>query len=603
MSEVVAADGRVTPDWLLYLPVAKAVELADGRLEIEGIASDESVDLEAEIVKASGLLDTLPILEERGVIDWDHGRIIGVVDKARLIPVEEAQKRFPELKEWFGRDYQGRWVFYLHGWIDAPLPDEPENKALLDARHALKSGHRLGFSVSGGRVRRGQTKGPDGRVYPSTEQAVLTRVALTPCPINTNTVARLAKSLSAALQEPQGDEPVVVVAKGVMEAGSGTEHAAFTGGRAVTRESLHGAVEDTLWTCPLCALGRRTATRQRQPPTCPVCGGEMVRVRRRRRGGPVRKGLSPEGHRAPGTALSSIAYNLTAQQEDNMSTWHELQKGVAHLAQLLGIAKGALDIPDEDEEEPDEALEDVGEEAEEAAAALRGLRDEDEEEKEEAPVGEPPEADEPPDADDLDDMLEALGEMDDERDAERDAQTEAPAPRKRRKVLSEEEEEEEEDEEDEMTKAVHELLAEDDVLGPVLDADEAFGRAFEIITKAVGARLDALTGLVELQGEALDVLLKSAAVQEEREQAREAAAQEFAATRGAMPAGRIIHKSPKDGAEDDADGLNDRITKALQAEVLTAHDAGVLRKQLRYGQVEEVKAALDRADIMPTGAE
>jgi hypothetical protein len=115
--------------------------------------------------------------------------------------------------------------------------------------------------------------------------------------------------------------------------------------------------------------------------------------------------------------------------------------------------------------------------------------------------------------------------------------------------------------------------------------------------------LDALTGLVELQGEALDVLLKSAAVQEEREQAREAAAQKFAATRGAMPAGRIIHKSPKDGAEDDADGLNDRITKALQAEVLTAHDAGVLRKQLRYGQVEEVKAALDRANIMPTGTE
>jgi hypothetical protein len=592
----------VAADWLVLLPVTKAVELEDGRLEVEGIASDESVDLEEEIVKASGLVDTLRILEERGVLDWDHGRTIGQIDKARLIPVEEARERFPELREWFGRDYQGRRVFYLHGWVDAPLPDEPENRALLDARHALKSGHRLGFSISGGRVRRGQTEGPDGRIYPSTEQAILTRVALTPCPVNTNTVARLAKSLSAAMEEPAGDEPVLVVAKGVTMAGTGTEHASFSGGRALTKESLHGGVEDTLWACPLCAIAWRGRARQEHPPLCQVCGGEMVRVRKRG-GGPVRKGLSPEGRRAPGTVLGSIAYNLTAQQEDNMSTWNELQKGVAHLAQLLGIAKGALDIPDEDEEEPDEALEDVGEEAEEAAAALRGLRDEDEEEKEEAPVGEPPEADEPPDADDLDDMLEALGEMDDERDAERDAQTEAPAPRKRRKVLSEEEEEEEEDEEDEMTKAVHELLAEDDVLGPVLDADEAFGRAFEIITKAVGARLDALTGLVELQGEALDVLLKSAAVQEEREQAREAAAQKFAATRGAMPAGRIIHKSPKDGAEDDADGLNDRITKALQAEVLTAHDAGVLRKQLRYGQVEEVKAALDRANIMPTGAE
>jgi len=36
----------VAADWLLLLPVTKAVELADGRLEVEGIASDESVDLE-----------------------------------------------------------------------------------------------------------------------------------------------------------------------------------------------------------------------------------------------------------------------------------------------------------------------------------------------------------------------------------------------------------------------------------------------------------------------------------------------------------------------------------------------------------------------------
>ena len=492
-------------------------------------------------------------------------------------------------------------MFYLHGWVDAPLPDEPENRALLDARHALKSGHRLGFSISGGRVRRGQTEGPDGRIYPSTEQAILTRVALTPCPVNTNTVARLAKSLSAAMEEPAGDEPVLVVAKGVTMAGTGTEHASFSGGRALTKESLHGGVEDTLWACPLCAIAWRGRARQEHPPLCQVCGGEMVRVRKRG-GGPVRKGLSPEGHRAPGTVLGSIAYNLTAQQEDNMSTWNELQKGVAHLAQLLVIAKGALDIPDEDEEEPDEALEDVGEEAEEAAAALRGLRDEDEEEKEEAPVGEPPEADEPPDADDLDDMLEALGEMDDERDAERDAQTEAPAPRKRRKVLSEEEEEEEEDEEDEMTKAVHELLAEDDVLGPVLDADEAFGRAFEIITKAVGARLDALTGLVELQGEALDVLLKSAAVQEEREQAREAAAQKFAATRGAMPAGRVIHKSPRMGRRTTRTDL----TTASPA----AAGGGAHRPRRRQCCASSSvrtggggEAALDRANIMPTGAE
>ena len=570
----------VAADWLLLLPVTKAVELADGRLEVEGIASDESVDLEEEIVKASGLMDTLRILEERGVLDWDHGRTIGQIDKARLIPVEEATTRFPELRDWFGRDYQGRRVFYLHGWVDAPLPDEPENRSLLDARHALKAGHRLGFSVTGGRVRRGQTEGPDGRIYPSTEQAILTRVALTPCPVNTNTVARLAKSLSAAMQEPEGDEPVVVVAKGVMVAGTGTDHASFTGGRAMTEESLHGGVEDTLWTCPLCATAWRGRARQEHPPLCQVCGGEMVRVRKRR-GGPVRKGLSP---------LSSIARNLAVQEDTDMSAIREeLAKGVRHLADLLGIGKGALDIPDEDEdeEEPDEVLEDLAEEAGEAAEAVGGEGDEDEE----LPVGEPPEADEPPSADDLDEMLEELGEMDDERDREQ-AETEP-----------------EDEEEDEMSKAVRDLLEGDDLLGPVLDADEAFGRAFEVITKAVGARFDAqeqtiseLRELVEAQSEALDILVKSASVQEEREQEREAVAQQFAAARGAMPAGRVIRKSPKDDAEDEGEGLNDRITKALQAESITALDAGVLRRQLQYGQAEEVKAALDRADAVPTGA-
>jgi len=261
----------------------------------------------------------------------------------------------------------------------------------------------------------------------------------------------------------------------------------------------------------------------------------------------------------------------------------ELTKGVRHLADLLGIGKGALDIPDddEDEEEPDEALADVAEEAEEAADALG--------DEEEPPIGKPPEKDQPPTAEDLDEMLEELGEMDDERDREQAAS--------------------DEEEDDEMSKAVRDLLEGDDLLGPVLDADEAFGRAFEIITKAVGARFDAqeqtisaLRELMEAQSEALDVLVKSAAVQEEREQAREAAAQEFAAVRGAMPAGRVIRKSPKDEAEDTAGDLNDRITKALQTESITALDAGVLRKQLQYGQTEEVKAALDRAEAMPTGA-
>ncbi len=581
-------------DWLLYLPIAKAVQAADGRLEIEGIASDESVDLENEIVKASGLESTLRILEERGVIDWDHGRHIGQIDKAALIPVEEAQERFPELNEWYGRDYRGRKVFYLHGWIDAPVEDEPENRDLLDARHALKAGHRLGFSVSGGRLKRGEARGEDGRIYPATEQAVLTKVALTACPINTNTVARVAKSLSAAMQTPPDpSEPVMVVTKG-LTAGGGTDSAAFTGGRAMTPESLHGGLEDTLWGCRTCATRDTTKKKSDTPPRCRVCGGEMVRMDRREQRA-VRKGLSP---------LQRIALDLTTEEDVTMVTM--LEKAADKLAKsalgkLIGVLGKAAELDEEDVEDIAEEVEDVtdelgdlGEEAAEAEGDEEGFPPEEGDDDGldgEPPLGVEDEDEQAPSKAEADEIIAALEDAEDIPDlGEGDTEDEEEDDMKRRGG---------------MMKSVAEALGEaeggDEVLA-VLDAEGLLDGVLGSFAKSIEARLDAqdeaLAALMETQAALGDLL--GPQIEEVRKSVQEVEQAEVERRKalGARPAGTKLHKSPNEGeAAFDPDELGDRITKGLRDEgcALGMEDAGAMRVLLRKGRYEEVAAGLDRA--------
>jgi len=535
----------VTPDWLLHVPIAKSVEDEDGRLWVEGIASDESVDLENEIVKASGLVDSLDLLEERGVFNWDHGQtIVGRPTVCELIDVEEARRRFPELREWFGRDFVGDRVFYIRGYIDAPAEGEPVSPDLLNARHALLHGHPLGFSLQGGRVKRGEAGGPDGRIYPATEQAVITAVALTPCPINQNSVARLAKSLSAAMQQACEDgEPVVVVAKSLV-AGAGTDSAAMTGGRALMPESLLGATQDTLWTCPLCAVQKGgDDTRQDVAPRCPVCGGEMVRVVVSGRRRPVKKGLS---------ALRRIARNLQATEGQTMSAI--LEKGLSHLKSALSILNKAAEIEDEEDEAKDEQQQEQ---------AVQPVEDREEEQA-------------PPSDAKLDEILDQIDEMDEglpDTEAEK-----------------KDEDEEQEEDEDEFSKSVENALREHESLGPLLQADEAFGAVLDAFARAIAQRLDAqdrmLSGLAKAVSAQARLQAEQLAAERERQQAI-----------GAMPAGMRIHKSAYDGDAQELVGeLNDRITKSLHSGALSSQESILLRKKLQYGQVEEVRRELARLE-------
>lgn len=586
-----------TPQWRLYMPMlCKAVQADDGRLWIEGIASDESVDLENEIVKASALQDSIRILCERGQIDWDHGRVIGGVEKAGLIPADEALLRFPEIRDWFGRDYTGRHVFWLRGWLDPPPEGEPANADLLDARHAVKSGHRLGFSLAGGRLKRGQSQGPDGRIYPSTEQAIITKVALTPCPINTSTVARLAKSLSAAMAEPEGDEPVWVIAKGMegggaggLTAGTGTDHATFTGGRSLTPESLHHKLEDTLWGCSVCATGAKCGPDDDTPPRCRVCGGEMVRKDRPRRA--IRKGLSP---------LQRIAHDLSTEEEDTMSLKEatvKLRKSV--LRTIAGVLGKAAELDDEDLEDIEDDLEDVAEEVEEAGEPPVEMPGEDEEG--DLPLGVEDEADEAPTEAVVDDVL---AELEDAEDAVPDLYGD--------EEFEEDEEDDDEENEDAMPpvrKSLRDWMEEAEGGAETVEVLEAEGLldgvlgAFE---KSLGARLDAqdeaIAATMEATGQIVELLgVVAEALPDMRKSVEEAAEVEAAAERrqaaiGAIPAGTRVRKSVKDGDPVHTPvELENRITKALQGNLIGLAESGALRVNVRRGALEEVAAALDHA--------
>jgi len=137
--------------------------------EIEGLASTDSPDLESEIVKQN--FDLSAIKAGKGYINDDHGHDYEVKDHARLGVIDEAEIR-PE----------GLWI---KGKIWKAHP------ASVAYYNELK--HKPGmvqFSVEGYTLKRNPFN--DSIV----EKAAAIGVALTRNPINRDTYARLAKSLT-----------------------------------------------------------------------------------------------------------------------------------------------------------------------------------------------------------------------------------------------------------------------------------------------------------------------------------------------------------------------------------------------------------------------
>lgn len=198
----------------IQFPVIKSVRGANGDYIIEGIASDEGLDLESEVVKAAGWLKHIDYLVNQGKITWDHqpNLILG--------EILQAEVKSPEwVQEHFGFQPTGR-ALYLKARIVAPNDemDEEQRRALQVCRGLLESGVQLGLSMEGARVRSLPAQ-IGGQEAVETVEVIPTGCSITPSPVNPRGVCRLAKSLSEAVAQgmEEGQEPAVLVCRGVPE--------------------------------------------------------------------------------------------------------------------------------------------------------------------------------------------------------------------------------------------------------------------------------------------------------------------------------------------------------------------------------------------------
>lgn len=243
------------PDFEIFFEMSKAVQdKKDGRIWVSGIASDQSEDLDGEIIKAAAYPKSVEYLNKFGKFNWEHGgNIIGDITEAKFISPTEAKKKF-------GVDVKGRSV-EVTGWV-MPADANPEDKDLQQAHTMLKSGIKMGFSMQGVYGQQRLVKLKDGRTVPVSVPGFIHQVAICAQPKNSNSIC-FTKSLSKVLLgggesdasiEPTHDWPVVICSNGVCEQISGQEISkalasdavladdGTTGGTALKLQDLsHGA--------------------------------------------------------------------------------------------------------------------------------------------------------------------------------------------------------------------------------------------------------------------------------------------------------------------------------------------------------------------------
>lgn len=175
-------------------------------LYIGGMATlDDTIDLDQQLLQTTGVIDSLSYLEKFGKVNWNHGDdpgdMLGEIVKAII-------------KKALGKSGL---------YIEAKLNEK--NPKAVRAYKAMEGGARFGFSVQGVtlKLRKANFNGfPVDKI----DEAFVSQVALTAEPKNYNTFAGILKSLT--------DQTI----QKALTAGTGTDHAQFSGGRALTRENM-----------------------------------------------------------------------------------------------------------------------------------------------------------------------------------------------------------------------------------------------------------------------------------------------------------------------------------------------------------------------------
>ncbi len=168
------------------IPIVKATPHADsGGIEHMGIISDESLDLQGDVVPQDLLEKSFPYLERHGKFNWDHKKEdIGDVHRVRRMTPDEVLAEFGVAVEKSGTAVSGN----IYPLVDIALapPD------LVTAHHRMRADARLSYSLDGVAVKKGS--GEFASMFVS-------RLAICPQPINTSSFCKVVtKSLSGALE-------------------------------------------------------------------------------------------------------------------------------------------------------------------------------------------------------------------------------------------------------------------------------------------------------------------------------------------------------------------------------------------------------------------
>lgn len=169
----------------LSFPLLKAVPDADtGEIRHHGLISDESVDLQGDVVNQTVLEKSLGYLRRHGKFNWDHHKEdIGDVLDARRLTAAEAKEQFGVAVVKSATAVWGN----VYPLVDAALASQD----LKTAHHRLRAGARLGYSLDGVAVRKSNGE---------FSQMICHKVAIASQPVNPNTVCVVTKSLAAAAE-------------------------------------------------------------------------------------------------------------------------------------------------------------------------------------------------------------------------------------------------------------------------------------------------------------------------------------------------------------------------------------------------------------------
>ena len=205
----------------IWVDIEKAQEDKSGKRFIYGRASDESLDLDNQVVLSSGIQKSLAYFKKFGKINYDHK---SKKDPAYFIgePVEAEIKN----KE-----------FFLKGELYKGV------KVADSVWDILKAGGRMGFSLQG-KVMKTITEFDKalGMDITKASSVIVTDVAVTPHPKNFNTYCKpwgeFAKSLGASEDEPPTDDEIRAEIEKSLTTAEGS-------GKAMIGESLEKKIHKT----------------------------------------------------------------------------------------------------------------------------------------------------------------------------------------------------------------------------------------------------------------------------------------------------------------------------------------------------------------------